>query len=61
MSIEDFTQTRNGDELQPVLHMRWPVDEETTASLRLLTYERLSVRRRVLRWLERRLRRLMAR
>jgi hypothetical protein len=36
--------------------MRFPVDEETTRSLVLLTHARVPLRRRLLRWLRRRLR-----
>jgi hypothetical protein len=53
ITSDDITQTRRNP---GKLSMRFPVDEETTRRLVLLTHARVPLRRRLLRWLRRRLR-----
>ena len=57
LTVTDITETRHGS----TQHMHWPVDEETTRSLVLLTHARVPLRRRLLRWLTRRLNRVVVR
>jgi len=51
LTATDLTQTRAP--YPTTLHMRWPVDEDTTRRLTLLTHDRIPLRRRVIRWLRR--------
>lgn len=56
MTADDLIETRR---LREKLTMRFPADPDTTRSLRLLSHEPLPMRRRVLRWIARRLARLL--